>query len=278
MNTQKLIIVTALAALLALSVWPGDAAAQSLSGVIVDYDTGEPIAGARVHLSHYKGVEVMYGVRADDKGHFDAANAIQDGEFEVGERVILTISARGYKMYEEHIRLPKDTKDDEYRLRSLSGEGSETVAPRQVWIEVLLIEASGSERGSPPRYPKEIEPVVENLSPLFKFSDYKIVGRTDAMGMEGSTLIFSSNLNDEDDSSFEVFAKIGFGNGFIKLPEFVVHVQGPQQKHISTALNLPQGEMVILGASRGEAHKRSLITVVSAKFLKSSGYSDDWTR
>jgi hypothetical protein len=269
MNKPKLttmVTLAALAALVALGAWPGGAAAQSLRGVIIDYDTGEPIAGARVFLVHHRGVEVMYGVRADGKGRFDAADAIRDGEFKAGERVIVTISARGYKMYEEHIRLPENAVEDEYRLRSVSSEGAATGPARQVWIEMLLIEASGS-GGDQPEYPDEIKPVVDNLTPLFKFNRYRIIGRADAMGMEGSTIIFSSNSGEDSDGSFESVAEIGFGNGFVRLTQLSVHVQKPAHRSINTTLNLPEGEMVILGASRGEAAKGSLISVVSARFM-----------
>jgi hypothetical protein len=263
-----------LATLAVLSLLPGITAAQSLRGVIVDQETGDPIANARVLIFRPDSDGVMYGVRADDRGSFDLAAAVRDGGFQAGEHIVINIMARGYQLYEERIALPRHTAEDEYRLRPTSGADERTAAPRQIWIKVWLIEASG-ENGGKAEYPKEIESVVENLKPLFRFNRYRIIGRADVMGMEGSTLVFQSDPNRSSGGRFEAAATIGFGNGFIKLPELSVHVQEPLHKSINTSLNIPDGEMVILGASSGAATEGSLISVISARFITSSSPTDD---
>lgn len=263
-----------LAILAAVSLLPGIAAAQSLRGVIVDQNTGEPVANARVLIFRPDGDGVMYGVRADTKGGFDAADAIRDGGFQAGEHVVINIMARGYQLYEERITLPRSAAEDEYLLRPISSANERTAKPRQIWIEMWLIEASG-QNGAKAEYPEEIEPVVENLKPLFRFNRYRIIGRADVMGMEGSTLVFQSDPGRSSEGRFEAAATIGFGNGFIKLPELSVHVQEPQHKAINTSLNIPDGEMVILGASSGAAIDGSLISVIRARFLDSPSSNDD---
>jgi len=269
MISRKRAITTVLAILLALSLLPVIAAAQSLRGVIVDDNTGEPITNARVLIFQPEGNGVMYGVRADSKGSFDAAEAIREGGFRIGDHVVINIMARGYQLYEERIALQRHTTEDEYRLRPASGVGKGESAPRRVSIRLWLIEASGKEEGST-EYPKEIESVVKNLAPLLRFKQYRIIGQAEVIGMEGSTLVFQSNPARSSDSRFEAAARIGFGNGFIKLPELSVHVQKPLNQMINTSINIPDGEMVILGASRGAATEGSLISVISASFVASS--------
>ena len=51
---------------------------------------------------------------------------------------------------------------------------------KQIWLEVILIQAKGN-GSSTPEYPKEIESVVKKLESLFKFGKYNILGRADAM-------------------------------------------------------------------------------------------------
>jgi hypothetical protein len=270
-----------LAILLLLGSLSAAASAQSMKGVVIDNDTGLPIANARVLVSRPGGEGVSYGVLTDARGRFDTADAVENGGFEAGERVVIDIVARGYELHEERIALPHGEVDVEYRLKPTHRQGAGAKVPRQVWIKVLLIEAAG-EGGDDPEYPEEIEPVVDELKSLFKFKYYRVIGRAEAMGMEGSAMAFESDPGDGD-SPFEVMADLGFGDGYIRLTQLSVHVRSPRKnpasastwdtgstRSISTTLNLPEGEMVILGASRGQASKGSLILAISAAATASS--------
>ncbi len=269
MKTKGPVILAALLTLVMLSVLPEDAAAQSLRGTIIDRESDDPIANARVLIFRAQGDEIMYGVRSGDNGRFDAAEAIRDGDFKAGEQIVINIVARGYRLYEEHISLPRDLIDDVYHLVPTAGTGADVRVPRQIWIKAWLVEASRKGNG-PTDYPEEIESVVKNLKPLFRFNRYRIIGRAEAMGMEGSEMVFESQPERESEGSFMVAAEIGFGNGYIALPTLSVHVVEPMHRSINTTLNIPDGEMVILGASRGEASKGSLIVVISATAIASA--------
>jgi hypothetical protein len=141
------------------------------------------------------------------------------------------------------------------------------VPPKQIWLEVVLVMASGSGEGEP-TYPEEIEEVVRKLGPLFRFSEYEIIGRANAMGLEGSSMHFSSGDSGDDVAVFEVGTQLGYADEVITLEQLSVAVQKPTGNAISTSVNLRDGEKVILGASRGDARKGSLITVLTAKVVQ----------
>jgi hypothetical protein len=140
---------------------------------------------------------------------------------------------------------------------------------KQIWLEVFLIQASGDGK-SPHEYPKEIKDIVNKMQTLFKFEKYEIVGRADAMGLEGTQLTFGTlqRVEKEFEYSFNAEAKLGYSNGIIRLENLRVIVMEPIRSSLSTSVNIQNGETLILGASRGDAQKGSLITVVTAKVME----------
>ncbi len=136
---------------------------------------------------------------------------------------------------------------------------------KQIWLEVILVLASGDgTRGA--EFPPELADVVAKLGPLFVFDRYRIIGRANAMGLEGSTLVFSSGTDDAESADFQVLVEgLGYANGIVKLEDLRIDVRKPTSKHIKTTVNVTAGEMVILGASSGDAAEGSLITVVTAR-------------
>jgi hypothetical protein len=137
----------------------------------------------------------------------------------------------------------------------------------QIWVEVILVMATGSGKETPV-YPDELAEVVDKLAPLFKFDEYRIVGRANAMGLEGAELALSSEPVDETDAAFQVRGVLGMAGEYIKLQDLTILVEKPTMKRIATSVNVRDGELVILGASRGNALEGSLITLVTAKVLE----------
>ena len=137
---------------------------------------------------------------------------------------------------------------------------------RQIWLDVLLVKASG-DTGKKPSYNEKLEPIVDKLSKLFKFDRYEIIGQVNAMGMEGSALVVTSDrMNDSASKAvFEVsVGHLGVISHAIRLQNLGIKVYKPQIKMISTTINIPTGDMVILGASRESSGAESIIVVVSA--------------
>ena len=138
---------------------------------------------------------------------------------------------------------------------------------KQIWLEVILIQATGN-GGNKPEYSKEIEPIVKKLKSLFRFGKYSVVGRTYAIGLEGSDLKFSSGNTGSSRYFFTGQAHLGYTDGFITLDNFNISVMGPTQSGLSTSVNIANGSTVILGASHGNLQEGALITVVTAKVVK----------
>lgn len=144
------------------------------------------------------------------------------------------------------------------------------VPPKQIWLEVLLIKASGN-GGGKPDYPPEIDSIVSKLRSLFKFGKYTIIGRGNAMGLEGSNVSFSGRIENDQEAlvqhPFRVQTRLGAAGDIIKLQGLKVTVTLPQNE-IATSINVKNGETVILGASRGKSSEEALITVVTAKIME----------
>lgn len=140
---------------------------------------------------------------------------------------------------------------------------------KQIWLEVVLIQASGDGR-SKPDYPEEIKNIVKKMQSLFKFGKYTIIGRAEGMGLEGAHLSFSSlvEISSETKIPFNVSTKLGHVKGIIKLEDLNVSARGPQMSDIMTSINIKNGETVILGASKGVVEEGSLITVLTAKVME----------
>ncbi|OVE78604.1 hypothetical protein BVY01_04960, partial [bacterium I07] len=137
---------------------------------------------------------------------------------------------------------------------------------QQIWLEIVLIQASGN-GGGKPEYPAEIEPIVDKLQSLFKFGRYTIVGRLDAMGMENSTINVASPQGENNKSYFNFSTRLAFNEGIIRLEGLHIQVSYPMKSELATTANVVNGKTVILGASRGDAMDGSLITVLTAKLM-----------
>jgi len=138
---------------------------------------------------------------------------------------------------------------------------------KKIWLEVTIIEASQN-GGEKKKFPAELEKVVKKLNTLFRFDNYEIVSRGDAMGMEESFLTFTSSSSKTPLKGFKAQARIGYFDEVIKLDDFKIGM--PTGNDLVTSINIKNGETVVVGSSRGreDLKQGSLITVVTAKILQ----------
>ncbi len=138
---------------------------------------------------------------------------------------------------------------------------------KRIWVEVKLIKATGNSQEKP-TYSQEIEGIAKQLNTLFKFSHYELVGRADAMGLEGSALQFSASPDPSPMSLFTVSTIVEYFDNVIKLDKLQIQTY-PKPSNLTTTVNVGNGETVILGASQGgDPQQGSLITVVTAKVVE----------
>ncbi len=138
--------------------------------------------------------------------------------------------------------------------------------PKQVWVEVLLIEASNKETAKGGTS-EEIKPVVDKLKGLFKYKTYTVIGRAEGMGMENSSLQFGTPDGSDSATLFRVQSGIVLTGQVVQLQQLGIEVVKPLHNQIKTSINIKNGETLILGASRNDAADNALITVVKAKIL-----------
>ena len=138
--------------------------------------------------------------------------------------------------------------------------------PKQVWAEVLLIEASNKEAAKGGT-PEEIKPVVDKLKGLFKYKSYAVIGRAEGMGMETSALEFGTPGGTDSPTIFRVKTGLVLTGQVVQLQRLTIDVAKPLHNQILTSINIKNGETLILGASRNDEADSALITVVKAKIL-----------
>jgi len=145
--------------------------------------------------------------------------------------------------------------------------GQHDVPPKQIWLEVILVLATGDGDESP-RFPEELAPVVDQLGSLFRFTEYRVVGRANAMAMEGASMVISSNEGDSSDYEFEAACRdIGYFDEIVRLGELSIAIQEPVARYLNASVNVRDGDIAILGASHGDPRQGSLITVVTARVV-----------
>ncbi len=139
------------------------------------------------------------------------------------------------------------------------------VPPKQIWLEVILVLASG-EGDDAPEFPAELAAVVDELGSLFRFTDYRIVGRANSMAMEGASMAISTDERDSSEYQFEAAChNIGYVDEIVRLENLSVAIQKPIARFITANVNVRDGDIAILGASQGDPRHGSLITVVTAR-------------
>ncbi len=138
---------------------------------------------------------------------------------------------------------------------------------KKIWLEIKLIEATGNDQEKP-TYSKEIEEIAQQLNALFKFTHYELIGRANAMGLEGSVLQFANSPDETTAGLFSVHTTLEYFDNTIKLNNLNIRTRLPRIIDLITTVNVGNGETVILGASRSDPQQGSLITVVTAKVVE----------
>lgn len=137
-------------------------------------------------------------------------------------------------------------------------------APRQIILQVMLITANGGERKKV-EYDPKVKNIIKQLTSLFKFNYYWVVGQAEMVGMENERL---SIMSENKTSAFHVDTMLKYQNDVVKLERLKIVVAKPGKGEIVTTVNIRNGETVILGASSGQHEGEAMITAVTAKVVE----------
>ena len=136
------------------------------------------------------------------------------------------------------------------------------VPPHQIRLDIQLVLATDDESARQP-FPKELEPIKKKLSDLFRYSQYSLVGSTNALVFENEKCEMTmGNVN------YRVMInKVEYfiNAGVIKLSGF--NLAG-KQAHLSTSVNISDGDTVILGKTSTSDPNEALITIVKAEVVE----------
>jgi hypothetical protein len=168
-------------------------------------------------------------------------------------------------MYYGSLVVVKGTKDRLAEAESIFNEFDQP--PKQIWIQVMLIHANGSDEKRTTFDPRLRTEIVKKLSTLFKFKSYTVVGQAEISGLERNPVSFSSDLSSESSVSFAVEAIPLLSEGVITLKNLKIVAMKPNKGEIMTTVNIPNGETVVLGSSRSDMEGGAMITVVTAKVM-----------
>ena len=138
------------------------------------------------------------------------------------------------------------------------------IPPKQVWLEVRLILAS-SEKKQSQKMPKELETIAKQLKTLFRYENYEILDDARILAYENKEC-FSLIGEGKCQMKINRVEYVDVNGGLIKLDRFRL-VSGNQDM-LTTTVNIPNGDTVILGASNVDGGGKALITAVTAKTLK----------
>ena len=138
------------------------------------------------------------------------------------------------------------------------------IPPKQVWLEVRLILAS-SEKKQGQKMPKGLETIAKQLKTLFRYASYEILDDARVLAYEDKecfSLIGDGNFQ----MKIKRLEYVDVNGGLIKLDRFRL-ISGNQDM-LTTTVNIPNGDTVILGASNVDGGGKALIIAVTAKTLK----------
>ncbi len=171
----------------------------------------------------------------------------------------MTITATGYP-------------DDLAKLDSLIRQFD--TPPKQIWLEVKFIRALEDENRKA-YFSPQIAGIAKKLSSLFRFRQYILVGRANALGLEDEELKLETTSPDTAVSEFKISTVPHYQNGVIRLEDLSIQFWWRPQSFmkspdtsLETTLNLKNGETVILGASQGSQKRGAIIGVVTAKVVE----------
>jgi hypothetical protein len=139
---------------------------------------------------------------------------------------------------------------------------------RQIWIQILIIQAGGKSKSDIPDDP-EFKTVRDKLKSLFKFQSYQVIGRAEINGQEDMPFSFLQDPEQPGKASFSVSAgRLEYDKSSIRLRDLSISVRKPIRSEIRTTVNVPLGDTIVLGASKGETQDMALIAVVKVNAVK----------
>ena len=136
------------------------------------------------------------------------------------------------------------------------------IPPTQIRLDIQLVLADNSE-STRQLIPKELEPIQKKLSDLFKYKNYSLVGSANTLVYENESCQIAVG-----GSSFRVsIGKIEYliNAGIIKLSRF--QLEG-KEAHLSTTVNVSDGDTVIIGKASTGDPRVALITIVKAEVVE----------
>ncbi|MFQ5601831.1 MAG: carboxypeptidase regulatory-like domain-containing protein [bacterium] len=152
-------------------------------------------------------------------------------------------------------------------LKKIANRLQELDVPfKKIWLEVTIVRAFRGENKSA-SLPAELNAVAKQLTSLFKFNHYEVIGKAHAFGTEGSVLRFSSPSSDPDLGTFNVQTRLEWTKDIISLKDIKIQFQKSNANYIETTVNIKNDETLILGVSQGPMEKGALLTVVKARVL-----------
>jgi hypothetical protein len=136
------------------------------------------------------------------------------------------------------------------------------VPPTQIRLDVQLVAASNDASVSQP-FPEELNPIKKKLSDLFRYSQYALVGSTNTLIFEneGCQMAMGKNKYKVSIEQVEYF----INSGVIKLSRFQM---SGENAHLSTSVNISDGDTVILGKTSTSDPHEALITIVKAEVVE----------
>jgi hypothetical protein len=209
----------------------------------IELEPAEPIIQELIPLRNpYRMDEVLLALRA-----------------EFGGKLMVQINGKG------SIQIT-DTQEKTMRAKALIS--FHDVPLRQIWIQILLIQADGTGGQSVPDDP-EFKAVHNKLKSLFKFRSYRVIGQVEINGQEGSPFSVRQDSGKPGKASFAVNAgSLEYSESSIRINRLSISVQKPIRTEISTTVNVPIGDTIVLGASKGDLQDVALISVVKVNAVK----------
>ncbi|MGH9798085.1 MAG: secretin N-terminal domain-containing protein [Candidatus Polarisedimenticolia bacterium] len=234
-------IAAAILALLLLPATPGLAVPQG-------GDAGDAPLGTRVFTLRHKGVDDAYLLVSPRLGPRGSIRA------QPHQRTLTVV----------------DAKANLDRMAALLRAFD--VPPRSVQVAVQLILASSGTASKQPA-PPTIRGVVEKLNALnTRWTDYRLVGDARVLGVEGERTRLQ--VGDDYRIDFRV-DQVSDETRLVRLRPFELQrreaaVEGSERfaPLLSTALNLRDEQLFIVGASRAERSNRALFMTITASVQK----------
>lgn len=182
---------------------------------------------------------------------------------EILKRIRILSSKEGTIIPGSNSLIITDTKENLVKIGNIITQLD--IPPVQIQLEVkLLIASPDNEKKS--KIPGELDNIAKQLKALFRYKNYELLddARYVALENEGGSFIIGKGVYLVMIDSVDF---LDVNGGLIKLQRFML-TEGGKKTVLSTTVNIPNGDTVILGASNVDLSGRALIIAVTAKTMK----------